>query len=248
MFQEVLSIADKTMPSDGRLFLEVAAGLAIVGLALWVAGARFSRHIVTLCAVATGAIVGKHLPEIFPATSNLSAPVLAIGGALALGVLVFLTHRLWIGVMLGTMLSAWASFGTWVTMHGQQSWSQPVWDADMTLRRFGPELWNALPPDVTRVLPFAAGAAMISGIAMGFVLPRIATALNWSLTGATLMLCVGLPAISSARPQWLAALPAQPLSQAGVFAGIVLFGAIVQWKLSPPGGVKKKAKPAPTDA
>src|SRR5437762_883965 len=115
MFQELLSIAGTRGPSNLTVFLEVAAVLAIVGLALWLVGARYSRQIVTLCGVATGTIVGKHLPEIFPATSNLSAPVLAVGGALVFGIITFLTHRLWIGLMLGGLLATWASFGTWVT-------------------------------------------------------------------------------------------------------------------------------------
>jgi hypothetical protein len=245
MFQELLSIAVTREPSNLTMFLEVAAVIAVVGLVLWLVGARFSRQIVTLCGVAAGAMVGKHLPEIFPATSNLSAPVLAVGGALVFGVVTFLTHRLWIGLMLGVVLATWASFGTWVTQHGQQSWSQPVWDADITLRGFGEQLWTALPPDVTRIMPFAAGAAMLSGLALALLWPRIATALNWSLTGATILLCVALTGMAYAKAEWLGALPANTWAQAGIFAGIVLFGALVQWKLAPKGAVKKKAAPAP---
>ena len=248
MFQELLSIAGTRTPSNLTVFLEVAAVLAVVGLALWLVGARFSKQIVTLCGVATGAMVGKHLPQVLPATSNLSAPVLAVGGALIFGVVAFLTHRLWIGLMLGGMLAMWASFGTWLTQHGQQSWSQPVWDADITLRSFGEQLWTALPPEVTRILPFAAGGAMISGLALALLWPRIATALNWSVMGATILLCVALTSMAYAKPQWLGALPASTWAQAGTFAGIVLFGALVQWKLAPKGTVKKKAPPAPTNA
>jgi len=200
---------------------------------------------VTLCGVAAGAIVGKHLPEIFPATSNLSAPVLAVGGALAFGVVTFLTHRLWIGLMLGSVLSVCASFGTWLTQHGQQSWSRPVWDADITLRSFVEQLWTALPPGVTRILSFAAGGAMISGLALALLWPRIATALNWSLTGATILLCVALTGMAYAKPQWLGALPGNTWAQVGIFAGTVLFGALVQWKLAPKGAVKKKEAAAP---
>src|SRR5437763_68362 len=117
MFQELLSIAGTRGPSNLTVFLEVAAVVAVVGLALWLVGARFSRQIVTLCGVAAG---------------------------------------------------------------------------------------------------------------------------------ATILLCVALTGMAYAKPQWLGALPANTWAQAGILAGIVLFGAIVQWKLAPKGVVKKKAAPAPT--
>lgn len=247
MLQELILMLGNTQPSNLNVFLEVAAVIGVIGLLLWLMGARYSRQIVALCGVASGAMAGKLLPQIVPSI-NLSAPVLAIGGALIFGVLAFITHRLWIGFFLGSMLTVWASLGTWITMHGQQSWSQPVWDADMTLRRFGTDLWSVLPPDVARILPWAAGGAMVSGIAMAILWPRIAAALNWSLAGATMLVLIGLAATCFARPQWLGKLPAQTSTQIAVFAGMVLFGAIVQWKVSPPGVVRKLAKPAPASA
>src|SRR3954463_4284086 len=129
MIQELIGILNTRQPSSMTVFLECAGVVGVVGFLLWLMGARYSRQIVTLCGVATGTLVGKHLPEIVPQI-NLSPAVLAVGGALVLGVLAFVTHRLWIGVLLGSMLVVWASLGTWIARHGQQSWSQPVWDAD----------------------------------------------------------------------------------------------------------------------
>jgi hypothetical protein len=103
----------------------------------------------------------------------------------------------------------------------------------MTLQRFGTELWSVLPPDVTRILPWAAGGAMISGIALAILWPRMAAAVNWSLAGATMWLMVALAAICFVRPQWLGKLPAQTSMQVAAFAGIVVFGAIVQMCLLP---------------
>ena len=44
---------------------------------------------------------------------------------------------------------------------------------------------------------------------------------------------VALAAMCFVRPQWLGMLPAQTSTQVAAFAGIVLFGALVQWKLAP---------------
>ncbi len=232
MIQELISILNTKQPSSVQLFLEIAAVIGVLGFLLWLMGARYSRQIVTLCGVATGTLVGKHLPEFVPSI-NLSPAVLAVGGALVFGVMAFVTHRVWIGLLLGSLLVVWTSFGTWMGFHGQQSWSQPVWDADMTLQRFGTELWSVLPPEVARILPWAAGGAMISGIALAILWPRMAAAVNWSLAGATMWLMVALAAMCFARPQWLGVLPAQTSMQVAAFAGIVLVGALVQMSLLP---------------
>jgi|SRR5581483_8825145 len=247
MIQEFIAFLNDRQPSNLSVFLECAAVMGVLGFMLWLMGARYSRQIVTLCGVAIGTLVGKHLPELSPRI-NLAPAVLAVGGALVFGVMAFVTHRFWIGLVLGSILVVWASVGTWVAMHGQQSWSQPVWDADMSLQKFGTDLWSVLPPDVTRVLPWAAGVAMISGIAMAILWPRIAAALNWSLAGATMWLFVALAAICFRWPQFIGSLPTNTTTQLAILAGIVLFGAIVQWKLSPPGRIAKPAKPAPASA
>ena len=239
MLQQLLPLLGNA-PDNLTLFIEVAAILSVIGLGLWLIGARYSRQIVTLIGVGGGAIVGKHLPEFV--NLNMSAPVLAIGGALILGLFAFVAHRYWVGLGLGTVMAYWASLATWAVMHGQQSWSSPVWDADMTISRFGQELWTVLPTDVQRLLPWAAGSAMISGVALAILWPKIATALNWSLAGVSLVLCLGIATMSYARPEWIGMLPAQTWAQLSTFFGMVLFGAIVQWKLSPKSATKAPKK------
>ena len=49
-----------------------------------------------------------------------------------------------------------------------------------------------------------------------------------------------MSAMAYQKPGWLAKLPTQNWAQAAAFAGMVLFGAIVQWNLSPRGAVKVK--------
>jgi hypothetical protein len=236
MIQELIAILNTKQPSSISIFLECAGVIGVIGFLLWLLGARYSRQIVALCGVATGTLVGKHLPEFAPQV-NLSPAVLAVAGALLFGVIAFVTHRLWIGLLLGSWLVLWASLATWIAYHGQQSWSQPVWNADSSVQQYGKDLWSVLPADVSRVLPWAAGGAMICGLALATLWPRIAAALNWSLAGATMWIMVALAAMCFVRPQWLGNLPAQNSVQAGAFAGIVLFGALVQWSLAPKGKV-----------
>lgn len=233
MIQELIAVLNTKQPPSISMFLECAAVIGVLGFMLWLLGARYSRQIVALCGVAVGTLVGKHLPEIAPQV-NLSPAVLAVAGALLFGVVAFVMHRLLIGLLLGSSLVVWASLATWIGFHGQQSWSQPVWAADSNLQQYGKDLWTILPPDVARVLPWAAGVAMITGIALATLWPRIAAALNWSLAGATMWIVVGLAAMCFVRPQWLGTVSAtQTSTQAAAFAGIVLFGALVQWKLAP---------------
>jgi hypothetical protein len=243
IIQSLIEIVNQKQPSSINVFLECAGVIGVVGFLLWLMGARYSRQIVTLCGVAIGTLVGKHLPEIAPRV-NLAPAVLAVGGALLLGVTAFLTHRLWVGVLLGSMLAVWTSLGTWIAFRGQQSWSQPVWDADMSLRQFSTGLWSVLPPDVTRVLPWAAGAAMVSGLAMALLWPRIAAALNWSIAGASMWLMVALAALCFVKPDLLGRLPTQTPMQIAALAAIVLFGTGVQWKLSRPARTKAAPRPA----
>src|SRR4051812_36932469 len=130
MLQELVLWLSAKPPEHLDQFLQVSAVIGVLATLLWLMGARYSRQILALVGVAAGALVGKHLPEFFPKI-NMSAPVLAVVGALSLGVIAFISHRLLIGLMLGSVLVCWASFATWITQHGQQSWSQPVLDADI---------------------------------------------------------------------------------------------------------------------
>jgi hypothetical protein len=243
MFQQLIPLLGSA-PNNITLFLEIASILAVFGLGLWLLGARYSRQIVTLGGVAVGTIVGKHLPDF--ALPQMSAPVLAILGAIICGVAAYITHRLWIGLGLGLCLAWWAALGTWALAHGDQSWSQPVWDADMTFSRFAVALWTVLPADVSRILPWATGVAMVSGIAICVLWPRLATALNWSLAGLTLLLTLGMAAMSYERPEWISLIPSQTWMQMTALCALISFGVMVQSKLTQtrsPHGNKPAAPP-----
>ena len=113
MVQELLPIFPQSIGTALVICCFVALGL---GLALWLAGAVWSRAIVTLVAVAMGGSAGMLLPRwyIWPVNS----PSTAVLGAVIFGVLAFVLPRLFVGLMLGFVLAVWATVGTWIGLRG----------------------------------------------------------------------------------------------------------------------------------
>jgi len=230
MLQELLQLLPAWSGTQTTA-LSIAGGSVFVGLALWLAGARFSRHMVTLILTAIGAGVGLHLPQWM--NWSISGAGTAVGGAIALGVIGFLLHRFWIGISLGTVMALFAAFTTWTLLHKDQAWTWPACDEHSCVADYGKLLWEQLPPDVSRILPFAAGVALVSGLSLSVLWPREAAALNWSTIGASLALGGSIFGIQNYRPEWMRFFPAQTWSQLTAFLGLIAFGAIVQWKLAP---------------
>jgi hypothetical protein len=96
-----------------------------------------------------------------------------------------------------------------------------------------PQIWQALPADVRRVGPFLCGVGLVSGLAMAVLWSRAAMFTLYSLLGVSMMVVLGISAIELARPQMLGIIPTRPGMQLALLAGMVLFGAIVQWRLTP---------------
>ncbi len=79
MLQELLTFMPREAGSATLAFASVGAAC---GVALWVSGARFSRYIVTLTAVAIGTGVGVGSPRWFGWAIDGMGP--AVGGAIVL--------------------------------------------------------------------------------------------------------------------------------------------------------------------
>ena len=79
---------------------------------------------------------------------------------------------------------------------------------------------------------------MVSGTVFALIKPRLATVMNWSIIGSTLMLLGMLLAVESYEPAWFGKMPAELWAQLAILASVVAFGAIVQWRIAPPGSVK----------
>jgi len=227
MVQELLAL----VPRVGTVALIAASVGSLAGAGLWLAGARFSRSLITLLLVTAGAAVGLQLPRWFGWRIDGWAP--AMGVAALLGVSGFLLHRFWVGVGLGLILAAWAALVSWAICHGDKLPAWPAWEQGMTLLAYLRNYWEALPIDMCRLLPFVCGAAMVTGLSIAILWPRLGLVLLYSATGVSLLATLGLEAVSLGQPAWIRMLPASTSSQGLILLGMTAFGATLQWYLTP---------------
>ncbi|MGA3065901.1 MAG: hypothetical protein ABSF29_03535 [Tepidisphaeraceae bacterium] len=244
MFQQVL----KLLPHDpGTITLAVSAVGAIVGLVLWVIGLRVGRVILTLVAVAMGTGIGMKLPQWF----NWSIDPMATGTGLALvlGLGAYTLHKFWLGTWLGALLTAWAAVGAWVLL-GHGAWHYPAYHGSQQIPRFLCDLWDSLPKDMQRWMPYLAAISLIGGLAMGVFFPRFAAMFFWSAAGTSLFFCMGSIVAFHFRPALLDKLPRQFWPQVASLCGAIALGMFIQWRLGPRTKAKssgaKKLEPEPS--
>ena len=230
MIQELLPMLPQALTSAQSAVL---IGCAIVGALLWLMGATFSRAIVVLIAVGVGGFGGEMLPRWYILPVNSMA--MAVLGAVALGVVAAWIPRLWVGRMFGLVVCAWTTFGMWVILRGDFVWPERQdWEvANMTLPERGQDMWQRLPDPVRRVLPYAAATAMISGLSVTLLWPRVGRVLMCSCLGLTLLIPSAVTLISIRKPDWLMQIPSDPAGQYAIFAGMILLGALIEWQLLP---------------
>jgi hypothetical protein len=230
MVQEIAPILPQSISS-------VAMALCIVGMllgwVLWAVGAAASRWIVTWLAVAFGGFAGMMLPRwyIWPVNS-MSTAVL---GAVGLGVLAFVIPRLFVGLTLGAALVAWSFLGTWMLLRGDAQFVvRADWQVEtMTPPEHAQDIWQRLPETVRRVVPYSTSTAMISGLALTLLWPRIGRLLMASTWGVTMIFVCGLILVYTQRPEWLRFVPEPKGAQAAILSGMVILGALIQWQLLP---------------
>ncbi len=239
MVQQLLPLLPKEMTQAALVAALVGT---LIGAGLCLAGARFSRPLITLVAVALGAVIGRMLPAW--TNWNVSTMATSVGGAVVLGMSGVLLHRVWVGVGLGLLLACWAALATWAFAGAGAELTWPAVDAETTLRSFGEAVWTNLPEKVRTLLPWACGGAMASGFLSSLLWPRFAVVMLYSALGTSLLVGLGLIAIENGRPEWITIVPSQTWAQVMTLLGIVAFGAVVQWQLAPgprpaPAGPKK---------
>jgi len=229
MVQEVVNLLPDALVHWPPARAGVCAG---VGALLWLCGARFSRSILTLVAVACGTVIGMHLPAWYG--WHVDGMGLGVGGAILLGSIVFLFHGACIGLLLGGGMMLWAGTAVWLAMAGEGHWDWRAvhWEGDMI--QFCRQAWEGLPHVVSRAFPVACFAGLAGGIAIAVFLPRIAKALAHSLIGVTLMIVMGALAVRTTHPGWPWSSAKFDRSQALVLIGLVLAGAVLQWLITPP--------------
>ncbi|MGH7215237.1 MAG: hypothetical protein ACREIT_10790 [Tepidisphaeraceae bacterium] len=239
MLHELLPLLPREV---GTVALVVAVVGTLVGAGLWLAGSRFSRSLLTLLAVAAGALVGRALPKW--CDWSVDGMGLAVGGAVVLGISAYAMHRVWVAGGLGFVMACWAALATWVVCAGDagHGWAWPGADASTTAPMFLRRVWESLPEEVARYLPWACGTAMASGMSVALLWPRLGVVLLHSTAGGSMLVCMGTAALEYGRSQWLDALPSKTWAQIMTVAALIAFGAVVQWKLAPAGA--GKAPPA----
>ncbi len=242
MFKELLPLLPKEM---GTAAVTAAGFVALVGLSLWLSGARFNRSLLTLNAVTLGATLGLELPR------HIAMPVngwaTAIGGALVLGVTAYIFHRVWTAVGLAIVLVAIAAISTWMLCSNQTDWTWPALGAHPTVAGYLRTLWDQLPAEVRRVLPLSCGTAAITGLAFAMLWPRAGAALLYSLTGTALMVAGSVAVLYCKAPDYLNRLPGTQYTQGAVLVSTVLVGALIQWRLTRASQPSPKSSPERDD-
>ena len=234
MLQDVLPWLPR---EGGTLALALAMAGTLVGAGLWLMGARFSRTIITLLTVAVGGVLGMELPRWYGWSIGGMATI--VGGAIVLGVSGFALHRIWVGIGLGCVLALWTAVGIWALCGAGQGWTLPTVDwASATVTGVAQQVWQSLPDDVLRLLPWASGAAVLSGLACALLWPRMGVALLYSLLGVSLLVPMGMTVMEWGHKQWLEMIPVQVWAQCLTLGGLVAVGVLVQWRQAPGPAVK----------
>jgi len=227
MVQELLPLLPAALTSEQAV---VCLLCLLAGVFFWLGGSIWSRGIITLFAVAIGALLGMYVPrwQLWPVNS-MAAAVL---GAVGLGLIAYLAERLWMGLTLGFVLACWATLGTWIQQRPAnfEFLERPAWQLEnLTPPQHAYDIYRRLPSEVQNVLPFAVGTALLSGVAIAFLWPRLGRALGMSMLGVTTCVVFGLALVSTQQPGWLQYIPAPPMSQAGTLIGLAMVGLLAQW-------------------
>ena len=118
----------------------------------------------------------------------------------------------------------------------------PAFDQSNTLCTYGKSVWANVPADVARLMPWASAIAIISALAAAILWPRVTTAAHWSALGLSMMLGLGLTAITIGQHQaWLAKAPQKTWTQIVTLLAMLVLGFAVQWKLLPKAASKAPA-------
>ena len=243
------------LPSTSPVLAGAAVLAALLGLMLWITGARYSQAFFALAAVGLGAWLGLHLPAWVGL--SISTWATAIGGALALGLGAYIYQHACETLALAVVMVLWAGLATWAAFPHQhvpavtiETGEQAVADGALPLRfsfqsarafrLYVDSLWDSLSPEMRRYLPFGAAAALLSGIAIGILYPRFAQLVLHSMLGLTMAVLFGLLAVRHQWPDALARLKPSAGLQAGLLGAALLVGLFVQWRFTAPAPARQK--------
>lgn len=237
MIQNLLPLFRWRLGTSG---LTIAVFSWALGLALWLAGAKFSRQLLALTATAAGGAIGYLSPHWFDWT--IDPWTVAVLGALIVGITGFMAHGYITAFGLGVVLAIWGALTAICAIGLPQFWDWPIFPPNDDLWPFVYIIRASVPDHLIVMLCYAAGIGAVAGPFVGFVWPRLAVVLFWSLIGLTFILGPALWVGQS----YVHHLPPQPASQATILVMLILVGAGVQWRITfAKGSPKPAAKPKP---
>jgi hypothetical protein len=205
----------------------VVVAAVVTGIALWLAGGRFSRPLLSVAAAAAGGFLGVQLPQWLG--WGVDAVLAGIVGAAALGLAAFLLDQICVGAFFGVTLAFWAGVAAWATVAPDAHWAAPVLHWSANPADMARQLWQLCPAELRSSLPGAAGCGVVMGMSLGMLWPRLSRAILCNLLGLTLIVAVALPGLEQQHPGRIASLLPGSLAQAGVLAAMFAAGLALQW-------------------
>jgi hypothetical protein len=227
MFHHFLSFASE---GAGSLWTFITVVVAAAGTVLWLAGARFSRSLVTLTTVTVGAAIGLQLPRWLGLPIGTWAT--AIAGALAFGVAGWGMHKTWVGAGLGVVMAFWGIAIAWIVFGpaNEYAWPTPGQDAAF-LDHLG-IIWTSFPASFRWAGPLGFVLGVMTGAAVAWKHKKFTPMLLYSMLGVTLMIIFGISAMEAGMPTMLAIVPSQRSVQVATLVLMVAFGTAVQYRWS----------------
>ena len=233
MFHHVLSFVPE---GAGSFWTFITAVVAVAGAVLWLAGARFSRSLVTLTTVTVGAAIGLQLPR------WLGLPVgawaTAILGALVFGVAGWGMHKTWVGAGLGVVAAFWGIAIAWIVFGPADGYAWPSRGNHAGVFDHLGTVWMSFPRSFRWAGPIGCMLGVFTGAAVAWKHKKFTPMLLYSMLGVTLMIIFGISAMEMGMPTMLAIVPSQRSIQLATLVLMVAFGTAVQyrWSAKPSGG------------
>lgn len=239
LYQRLLLLLPSSDPAISSAWY---LAFALAGLVLLLTGARLSQGIITLACVFAGAVAGKLMPGFTGIKLDPMATTVAF--AFVTGVFGYLACRWLTGLLFSLLIALWTALGFWMAATSPTRWVWPDLPNQMSeVLPYLQALKTPLGPELTsQVAPFVA-VSLLAALALYTMLPRLATALCWSLAGLTLAIISGLSYIHFNNSRFAANLPTTVQGQTLLVGLCLLAGVVIQ--SAPKRRPAAEAPPAP---
>lgn len=241
MLNDLLPLLPQEVGPGARWFCLVGA---LVGLIIWIIGARLSRYIIPLTLVAVSTVVGLRLPGWMG--WGIDGMAVGVAAAVVMGVLGYLLHPVFVAIALASVLCLWGAVGCWSAM-GPEAFAWQTDPSAMALPAMIMQAWRSLPPDFVHVLPFAAVASGAVAMAIAILWPCLSTSLLYSLTGITIVVAMGLVSLRYGFGRWITVIPETLGPQLLILIALVATGALIQTQMEPRVAVDQGPEPDEED-